>query len=234
MLTNEEPLASVIEQHRTFSAQRFGNQRLLSATCRSTPPWGRVYLKNCDDSTVGPRAPAAREAVPGSNGWVCRRCEDLPDSASGQDDDWCQRSTNAIPLTFTHHVQRQPLSCTLGIDQQVQDECVFDQFDSVILGHGMHERTADLHSRRVTARVSDSIALVSTFTRERECPGIIEVERRTPTHKPTHGRRTLIGEYPNGVGVAQTCTGNHRVGEVLRWRIVLGERCGNPALSPPR
>ena len=167
MLAHQESLACVVEQHCTLAAQCLGNQRLLTSTRRPEPQDRRVELDELDIRHLGSCAQAERQPVTGGDGRVGRGRKYLANSACRQDDSRSERCTDPITLTLTHDVQRSGLRGPFNVNQQVQHQGMFNEFDAVVLRDRIDECPADLDPGGVAARVRDPVALMPTFTSQR-------------------------------------------------------------------
>ncbi len=130
-------------------------------------------------------------------------------------------------------MQGHPGGVAVRVQQQVEDERVFDHLDARIRPQRGDQGPLHLQAGRIPAGVHDPVAQVPTFAGQREpARGVVTVERGAEVGQFPDPGRTLGDQDPDRVDVAQPDPGHEGVGQVIIWRILRGECRGDPTLRP--
>jgi hypothetical protein len=102
-----------------------------------------------------------------------------------------------------------------GRRDQVKDESVLHDINSRISADRSHESSRHFGSRCITSGMSDPIAMVTTFTRQRDRSCRVGVEVRTPGDEFSNSIGTLGHQDVGGPFVTQPSTRFEGVSHVL-------------------
>jgi hypothetical protein len=161
------------------------------------------------------RPKSQRRAVTRRHVWVGRLTKYLAETAGRQHNRRRQRCAHTVALTWSDHMKCHPGRSATRRRDDVKDESVLYDINSRISTDGRHECSGHFGSRCVTSGMSDPIAMVTTFTRQRDRSCRVGVEVRTPGDEFSNSIRTLGHQDVDGPFVAQPSTRFEGVSHVL-------------------
>ena len=233
MDVDHESFARGVEKMRALATYRLRHQRLLSARTRSEPHDGGVELHELQVGDLGTRSQGERDPIACRHRWIRRLGEDLPEAACGEHDDGSECCADTVALTLAHDVKGDALSPAISITEQIEHEGPLDELDTRVERDGRYEGSGDLGAGRISTRVRDAIAMVTTLTRECESASGVEIEVRAEADEIAYAVGALGDECGHAIDVAESGPGDECVVQVLFGCVVIGEGRGDAALGPP-
>ncbi len=115
---------------------------------------------------------------------------------------------------------------------QVERQRVLDDGDRRRLQHRGNESALDLRTGGVPAGVDDAVTVVAALTRQLQLTQRVGVEHRPEVDQLAKRCRAFCDQRADSVLVAQTCTGDERVVEVLLRTVSGADRCRYPTHRP--
>ncbi len=232
VLALHEAVALEVDEERPLAADGLADQRLLAARVGAEVHHRRVELHELEVAQHRTGTQGERHAVPGRHLRVGRLGEHLAQPARGEYDGTAAHRADAVPLPFSHHVQRDPRDPSVGRAHQVDGEGMLDDLDvRGSLDRG-DERALDLRAGGVAAGMRDPVAMVAALAGQRQhaLGRVVEVGAERDQLADRLG--PLVDQHPHGGGVAGTRPGDEGVALVLVGAVPGPERRRDAALRP--
>jgi hypothetical protein len=233
MPAGHEPGAGRVDEVGALPSHRLGDQRLPAPRPRTQPQHGRMELHELQVGHRGAGPQRQRHPVARGHLGVGGGGEDLPEPAGGQHDGGGPRRAHPVALPFAHDVQGHAGGPAGVVDEQVEDEGVFDDLDLRRLLQRREQRPADLGPGGVPAGVRDAALEMPALAGQRDVAVGAHIEVGAGRDEPADGRRPLRDEGPHGRVRAQPDPGGEGVGEMLGGAVIGGQRRRDAALRPP-
>ena len=215
-------LAPGIEQHRTFTAQRLGDQR-SAAGAIAVEQHGRMELDELDIGDVHTGPQRQRDPVTGRPGRVGGGAVEVAESAGGQDHRGGVQHTDAIGIADEHSGDGGSVVQHFECDVVVPD---------VQGGSGMVEGALHLSAGGVTAGVHDAANRMPTLASQRPLAGRALVEPRAVGDQIGHRTVAVGDDGTHRVLITKSRSGNDRVAHMrLDGIIGVGQHHGDTALG---